>query len=61
MKKDKIKYIVSITAPGEPGMRHKVYFPIDKPEKKILEDIKKYLRGNNHRSYDVYRGVEVRL
>lgn len=61
MKENKIKYIVVVPSVAEPGGRHKTYFSIDKPEKKIMEDIKKYLRGNNHGVYDIYRGREVKL
>jgi hypothetical protein len=61
MKKNKNQYIVVIPAPHLPGGRKKTYFPIDKPENKILQDIKDYLRKNLHQVYDVYRGREVKL
>jgi len=41
--------------------RRKVIFPIDKPEEKILEDIERFLKQNNFRVYELYRGQEVML
>lgn len=61
MMKEKIKYIVVVPAAHLPGGRRKVYFSIDKPEAKILRDVKEWLRKNIHQVYDVYRGTEVKL
>ena len=64
-KKQNNKYILVVPNPFGYGdwkhSRRKVYFPIDKPEKKILEDIERYLKGNNFHRYELYRGREVML
>ena len=66
-KIEKDKYIVIVPNPTARGLYdwkialRKVEFPIDKPEEKVLEDIEKYIRGNSHRHYRIFRGREVYL
>ena len=67
-KKENDKYIVIVPNPMAHGNLYdwnvalrKVEFPIDKQEEKVLDDIRKYLRGNSHMHYRVFRGREVYL
>lgn len=63
-RKEKNKYILVVANPFGGDWSHTrrmVEFPIDKPEPKILEDIKDYLRKNNHRRYELYRGRRIML
>ena len=64
VRKDKNKYILVVPNPFGADFRttrRVIEYPIDKPEPKILDEIRSYLKKNNFHNYELYRGRRVDL
>lgn len=57
-KKTNEKYHVVMSVPGELRGTRCVSFPIEGGKRKTLEQVKKWLRGNQIRFYRLFYGIE---